>query len=588
MALKMMQTRGLAGAKPATTRGQMVVTRAQTLSAGDLAVFKIIDLVELAAKKGCSPGRNATRDSVVNALVRAGVSASDLTKGQLADLKQGAGSSSYSSSSATSSGDRFANYSRSSSASSTPRASAHSGGATLSAGDLSAFKIVDLVEIAGKKGVQGGRNATRDTLVQGLVRAGVSLNDLSRGQLVDLGIKLGKAGLSRDINQARAELASLIGGSGSAPSSWRSTPTPAASSGDRFASYSSSRPAAGSSGSRGSGSPGAKLGAGDLAHLPIDDLRDLVKKLGTELPREPTRDNVISGLVQKGVSLGDLTRGMLVALSTKLGAPLAKDVEGLKRNLSSLVGGSSGYSGSSSASASSWRSTPAAAAPAGGDRWSKYSAGSTQSASWRRSGSHNASGSKLSSSDLAILRIDDLRDLSNKTGTELPREPTKDGVISALINKGVSLNDLTRGMLVDLANKLSVPLARDVDSLRKSLSSAVGKGGYSPAASSGSNSSWRTTSPAPAASNGTDRWSSYSRSAPSGGNGGSAGGNLSSSELNAFKIDTLSELARKKGISMRNATKQDLVSQLSRVLKKSDLSKAQLNEMNFCLTGARR
>jgi hypothetical protein len=66
---------------------------------------------------------------------------------------------------------------------------------------------------------------------------------------------------------------------------------------------------------------------------------------------------------------------MLVALSTKLGAPLAKDVEGLKRNLSSLVGGSSGYSGSSSASASSWRSTPAAAAPAGGDRWSKYSAG---------------------------------------------------------------------------------------------------------------------------------------------------------------------------------------------------------------------
>jgi hypothetical protein len=95
-------------------------------------------------------------------------------------------------------------------------------------------------------------------------------------------------------------------------------------------------------------------------------------------------------------------------------------------------------------------------------------------------------------------------------------------------------------MLVDLANKLSVPLARDVDSLRKSLSSAVGKGGYSPAASSGSNSSWRTTSPAPAASNGSsDRWSSYSRSAPSGGNGsygGSAGGNMSTSELNAFKV----------------------------------------------------
>lgn len=96
-------------------------------------------------------------------------------------------------------------------------------------------------------------------------------------------------------------------------------------------------------------------------------------------------------------------------------------------------------------------------------------------------------------------------------------------------------------MLVDLANKLSVPLARDVDSLRKSLSSAVGKGGYSPAASSGT-SSWRTASPAPAASNGTgDRWANYSRSSPasSNGYGASAGGNVSTSELNAFKVGAL-------------------------------------------------
>jgi hypothetical protein len=54
------------------------------------------------------------------------------------------------------------------------------------------------------------------------------------------------------------------------------------------------------------------------------------------------------------------------------------------------------------------------------------------------------------------------------------------------------------------------------------------------------------------------------------------------------QIDTLSEIARKKGISMRNATKQDLVSQLSRVLKKSDLSKGQLAELDRCLAGARR
>ncbi len=93
-----------------------------------------------------------------------------------------------------------------------------------------------------------------------------------------------------------------------APRSWRSTPAPSAST-DRFASYSSSRPAASSYGGASSGSAGAKLGAKDLGHLRIDDLRDLVKKTGAQLPREPTRDNVVSALIQKGVSLNELTRG---------------------------------------------------------------------------------------------------------------------------------------------------------------------------------------------------------------------------------------------------------------------------------------
>jgi hypothetical protein len=96
-------------------------------------------------------------------------------------------------------------------------------------------------------------------------------------------------------------------------------------------------------------------------------------------------------------------------------------------------------------------------------------------------------------------------------------------------------------MLVDLANKLGTPLAKDVDSLRRNLTSAVGKGGYSPAASSGSSSAgWRSAPAAPAASNGSsDRWSSYSRSSPasSGGYGSAAaGGDLSARELGVFKV----------------------------------------------------
>ncbi|KAF6262750.1 hypothetical protein COO60DRAFT_1699161 [Scenedesmus sp. NREL 46B-D3] len=388
----------------------------------------------------------------------------------------------------------------------------------------------------------------------------------------DLGIKLGKAGLSRDINAARAELSALIGGSGSAPASWRSTPAPTAS-GDRFANYSRSSGSAPAA-RGGAGGSGAKLSASDLAILRIDDLRDLVKKTGAELPREPTKDGVISALIAKGVSVNECTRGMLVDLATKLGASLAKDAEGLRRNLSSVVGGGS------SGGAASWRSTPAAsAATSSGDRWSKYSAGSTQKASWRRSGSHNASGSKLSASDLAILRIDDLRDLVKKTGAELAREPTKDSVISALIQKNVSLNELTRGMLVDLANKLGQPLARDVDSLRKNLSSAVGKGGYSPAAPATSTSSWRTSSPAPATSSG-DRWASYSRSSGSNGaSSGSSNGAVYEADLSAFKVDVLADMARKKGISVRNATKDSLVRELSRSLTLNDLSRGQLVEI---------
>jgi hypothetical protein len=135
-------------------------------------------------------------------------------------------------------------------------------------------------------------------------------------------------------------------------------------------------------------------------------------------------------------------------------------------------------------------------------------------------------------------------------------------------------------MLVDLANKLGQPLARDVDSLRKNLSSAVGKGGYSPAAPAASASSWRTSSPAPATSSG-DRWASYSRSSSNGASAGSSGGSgaVYEADLSAFKVDVLADMARKKGISVRNATKDSLVRELVRSLTLKDLSRGQLVEI---------
>lgn len=138
-------------------------------------------------------------------------------------------------------------------------------------------------------------------------------------------------------------------------------------------------------------------------------------------------------------------------------------------------------------------------------------------------------------------------------------------------------------MLVDLANKLGQPLARDVDSLRKNLSSAVGKGGYSPAAPASSGSNWRTSSPAPAATSSGDRWASYSRSSggSSGSSAGASGGSgaVYEADLSAFKVDVLADMARKKGISVRNATKDSLVRELTRSLTLNDLSRGQLVEI---------
>jgi hypothetical protein len=52
--------------------------------------------------------------------------------------------------------------------------SSSGGGRTLSASDLAVFKIADLAEIGRKKGVTGGRDATRQSLTDALIKAGVS------------------------------------------------------------------------------------------------------------------------------------------------------------------------------------------------------------------------------------------------------------------------------------------------------------------------------------------------------------------------------------------------------------------------------
>lgn len=455
---------------------------------------------------------------------------------------------------------------------------------SLSATDLSAFKADDLSELCRKKGVTGGRNATRDSLTAALVKAGVSLADLSRGQLVDLGVKLGKVGLPRDLNAARSELAKVVGGgasygSSSSASSWRTTSTPAASTG-RFDSYASksSAPAARASGA----ATGGALSQSDLAVLRIDDLRDLVKVTGVVLPREPTKDGLISALVAKGVNLTHCTRGMLVDLCNKLGAPMAKDAESMRRNLASVVG----RGGAAAApSASSWRATPAptAAAPAGG-RFSSYSAGASDKASWRRSGTFSASSgsaSGLSTADLASLRIDDLRDISKKIGAVLPRDVTKDGLISALVAKGVTLDSLPRAALVDLCARKGVPTARDAETMKKNLAAKIG--GAAPAAPA-SSSSWRSTPAAAPAAPTNGRFASYNGNgnstsswrSSSGSVAGSGSDGLFEGDMASFKIDDLTTLARKVGIDVRNATKDSLVRAVAAKATVADLSKGNL------------
>ena len=224
------------------------------------------------------------------------------------------------------------------------------------------------------------------------------------------------------------------------------------------------------------------------------------------------------------------------------------------------------------------RAAAPASAPASG-RFSSYSAGAPEKASWRRSGSYSAgasSGSGLSAADLASLRIDDLRDINKKVGAVLPRAVTKDGLISALLSKGVTLSALPRAALVDLCTRKGVPTARDAQTMIKNLGGKVGGGAAPAAAASGSSSSWRSVpAGAPATSSG-GRFASYSGNGN--GSASSSGGSnaIFEADLSSFKIDDLTTLARKVGIDVRNATKSSLVRAVTSKATVADLSKGSL------------
>ena len=235
------------------------------------------------------------------------------------------------------------------------------------------------------------------------------------------------------------------------------------------------------------------------------------------------------------------------------------------------------------------RAAAPASAPSSG-RFSSYSAGAPEKASWRRSGSYSAgasSNSGLSAADLASLRIDDLRDINKKVGAVLPRDVTKDGLISALLSKGVTLSALPRAALVDLCTRKGVPTARDAQTMIKNLGGKVGGGAAPAAASSGSSSSWRSTPAAAPATPSGGRFASYSgngngsasswRSGASSSSASSGGSDaIFEADLSSFKIDDLTTLARKVGIDVRNATKSSLVRALISKATVADLSKGNL------------
>lgn len=72
----------------------------------------------------------------------------------------------------------------------------------LSVDDLDIFKIDDLMQLCRLKGVAPGRSPTRKSLSEGLVKAGLALTDLSKGQLIDVCLKMGQP-ISGDIDALR-------------------------------------------------------------------------------------------------------------------------------------------------------------------------------------------------------------------------------------------------------------------------------------------------------------------------------------------------------------------------------------------------
>jgi hypothetical protein len=145
-----------------------------------------------------------------------------------------------------------------------------------------------------------------------------------------------------------------------------------------------------------------------------------------------------------------------------------------------------------------------------------------------------------------------------------------------------------------MRNNLAGLVGKGASRPAASSSSSYGSAAAAPSSSSSSYGNWRTTgTPAAAASSTGGRFASYTGGASSSSSngsrwGGSSGGSYASgaasdavfaTDLAGFKIDELSQLARKLGVSLRNATKDSLSRELAGRLKVADLSKGQLVEI---------
>lgn len=424
-----------------------------SLPLGDLlAGAQSDDLVELCRRKGVSVRRMASKSELVRDLLAAGLAMEDLPpymRGNRALPSTGrtvlaipeAKVDTYKADSRHPDEGLQRPAPGHTSFQAQPTRVAHAGG-HLPSSAISLFPMSELLELSKVKGVTiPSAGLTRSTLSSALHEAGLGINDLSKKHLVDLCLKLGLSwsGTEDQLRQAVTESLGLEAASAPAPVqpiSDRELKAEAASGQPVPTANMERLPVHGNflECSSSNGVVSLPLSSNDLTSLQVHDLVELCRKVGLEVPRNGSKADLVKQLVKKGLTFKDLTPTMQTTLQAR-SQTLTTAADRLKTMVKAVNSHVATEGISASAAPTAQRTLEVLA--------EEY----------------------LTAKELESFKVDDLTVLCKKKGVQPSRMSSKSQLAAMLVEVGVALTDLSKGLLVDMCLRLGQPATGAVDAL---------------------------------------------------------------------------------------------------------------------------